>query len=133
MTEQRASTERELPTARRLWAGWLIGAAAWGLHLFLSYGLVELYCRNQEIATAASIKFILHSLTGACFFLAAYGGWLAWRTDHRLHDHASEEGGDPGIQRSRFMARSGIMFSAFLAIIILVQGMPNLVFEPCLQ
>lgn len=132
MREERGK-EKELPTASRLWAGWLVAVAAWGLHLFASYGLVELYCRNQGIASAASIKLILHGLTGLCFLLAFYGGWLAWRTDQSLAHGLKEDGGDPGWQRSRFMARSGIMFSGFLAVVILVQGLPNLVFEPCLQ
>lgn len=133
MSEQRASNERELPTASRLWAGWLVAVAAWGLQLFLSYGLVELYCRNQGIATPATIKLILHGLTGGMFILAFYGGWLAWRTEQSLAQGMKDEGSGTGVQRSRFLARSGIMFSAFLAAVILVQGLPNLVFEPCLQ
>lgn len=127
--QQKTEDVKPLGTSR-LWAGWFIAITAWGLHLFLSYSLVEWYCRNTEAISGGNAKFLLHSLTALCFLLALYGGWLAWSSMRQLQNRKS--GLDNTLfTRSRFMAKSGILLSLFLAVIILVQGLPNLVLPPC--
>lgn len=130
MTDQQKTEDTKPVGAGRLWAGWFIAIAAWGLHLFASYSLVEWYCRNAEAISSVSAKIILHSLTALCFLLALYGGWLAWSSVRQLQNRRNALD-NTFFTRSRFMAKSGILLSLFLAVIILVQGLPNLVLPLC--
>ncbi len=116
--------------AGRLWAAWFIAIAAWGLHLFASYSLVEWHCRNPQTLSDITTKIMLHSLTVFCFLLALSAGGLAWRSIRTLRERKNSLS-NTFFTRSRFMATSGILLSLFLAVIILVQGLPNLVLPPC--
>lgn len=107
----------------RLWAGWMVATVAWILHLSISYSLVEWYCRNSEVLEAQTVKMMLHAVTGLSFLLAVFGAWFAWRTRKRLR-------AEPGL--SEFMAGSGVWYSLFLAVVILVEGIPNMVIPTCL-
>jgi hypothetical protein len=131
MNEKTAHSE--LPGVVQLWSGWFIGVAAWGLHLFLSYALVEWYCVNPTVLQPATVKIGLHGLTIICFALALYGGRLVWRIHRTLQVNGEEvSNGGRGWVRSRFMTCGGIMLTGFMAVLILVEGIPNFVFEPCL-
>lgn len=130
MTNQQKTENAKPVGTPRLWAGWFTAIGAWGLHLFLSYSFVEWYCRNMEVISGLNAKVILHSLTALCFLLALFGGWLALSSLLQLQNR--KQGLDNTLfSRSRFMAVSGILLSLFLAVIILVQGLPNLVLLPC--
>lgn len=126
--EQETDNNRYCPKAGQLWAGWLVAAAAWGLHLLVSYGLVELVCEKPAILETVRVEIILHGLTILFFLLALSGAALAWRINKRLR--AQPRLPDPG--RSEFMATSGILLSLFFAIVVLVQGLPNMVLPTCL-
>lgn len=130
MTDQQKAEDTKPVGTGRLWAGWFIAIAAWSLHLFLSYSLVEWYCRNTAAISSVNAKILLHSLTALCFLLALYGGWLAWSSMRQLQNRKNALDNAFFI-RSLFMAKSGILLSLFLAAVILVQGLPNLVVPPC--
>jgi uncharacterized membrane protein len=109
---------------KHAWGPWLLGAAAWGAHLGISYGMVEWYCRNADALQPSSIKLLLHGTTLVCFVLAVTSVWLGYRHVRMLNAKA--------VHRNRFMAKTGMLISLFFALLIAVQGLPNLVFEPCL-
>lgn len=126
--EQEKDNNRYCPKAGQLWAGWLVAAAAWGLHLLVSYGLVELVCKKPAILETVWVEIILHGLTILFFLLALSGAALGWHISRRLRTERKPS--DHG--RSKFMATSGILLSLFFATVILVQGLPNMVLPTCL-
>lgn len=122
-----ATVERREPPVSRLalWFGLLGGPVAWSAHLLASYPLVSVACRLGSAAP-------LHLITGATAAIAAAAavtGAVAYR---RLREHGNGRLGD-AFARARFMALAGIMAGAFFAFVILVEGLPPLLHDPCLQ
>ena len=109
-----------------LWFGMLGGAAAWALHLVLSYSLVPAAC-------AAGLGYLLYLGIVGTGIIALAAVLVSWRA-LRLTRGMSEENGNGErltVQRVRFMALSGIAMSAFFLAVILAQSVPILAQDPC--
>lgn len=105
----------------------VLSAAAWALHLFISYSFVEWHCRNTEVMSHATAKVILHGLTGALFLVALACTVQCVRASRRAK-HTDEQVRN---RRRLFMLRFSAMFSALLAVTIVVQGLPNVLVALC--
>ncbi|BBA32902.1 uncharacterized protein sS8_0937 [Methylocaldum marinum] len=102
-----------------LWAGLLAGPAAWALHLQTSYSITPFF--HGPGSTLA-----LYLVTLAALAIAAAGGLIARRNWQRAG--AAWPGGEGGvIARSRFMALSGMIISAYFFVIILAQAVPIMI------
>lgn len=119
-----AMRENDRPSTLKLWSGLGVPVLAWGLHLFLSYGLVEWYCENVGYLEVSTVKWLLHALTVAALVLGLWGVWLNWRNRQQLK--RGTKGG-----RAMFMVNGGLILGPFLMVVIVVQGLPNLVLMPC--
>lgn len=99
------------------------GPAAWFLLLCVNYGLVRYIC-------ASGATWILHATTVAALLLvlgAAVVAWDAWRRSGRPGE--ATEGGVVG--RTRFLAVSGVVTSAFFTLLVLGSWIPILFLHPC--
>lgn len=104
-----------------------LGVAAWALHLFVSYSLVEWHCRNLGTLSHGTTKLILNTLTVVLFVLAVVAAVGSKRHGDR---YAKEDALGAG-KRPQFMAQFSALLCGFLAVVILVQGIPNLMVGLC--
>lgn len=110
-----------------LWFALLGGPLAWTAHLLTSYPLVPLACRLQTTLP-------LNLVTAATALLAASAaatGWLAWRrlpASGGARDRVEDVGG-----RARFMAAAGAVLGVFFVYVIVVEGLPPLLQDPCID
>jgi hypothetical protein len=121
--------ERREPPAPRaaLWFAFLGGPIAWSAHLLASYPMVSVACR---MGTAAPLHAIT-AITAALAAASALAGLLAYR---RVRD-----GGQGGVgggvgdryARARFMAIAGMVIGGFFTFVILVEGLPPALQDPC--
>ncbi len=120
-------TARHLLTRRGLlvvWSGWLVGPGAWALHENLSFVLVRWVCRSDN-------PWALHLTTLVALALVVAVGALSWRSFAVLR---AQDDAAPGRRRSRcFLALGGLILCALAAGGILVEGIPNLLLDPCAE
>lgn len=129
MAEQIAENTARRPGTVALWGGWGLAAAGWALHLGVSYGMVEWYCHSDTGMSPDTIYRALNATTLVSVSLALLGIILAWRNARRT---APENTATPeGFERKRFMAIAGMLLSLLFLGIILMQGLPNFILEPC--
>jgi hypothetical protein len=112
-----------------LWFGFLGGAAAWKGQLMVNYMLVPYACWH-------GLSITIHLASLAFLLLALWAGWTAWGSWQETGGHPRGEGGydrtvSATMGRSRFMAVSGVIMSAYFALVILGQWIPNLLLSPC--
>jgi hypothetical protein len=114
-------TWQEPRTLLSQWAGVLLGPLGWALHLQVSYTLATFACDDPW-------RLSVHAMFVASLAIALAGAYIGWR-----NWQASQEAGPEGnrLERSRFMAVSGIVLSAFFALVIVAQWIPTLFMEPC--
>lgn len=124
---ERKQVDNRLPGTGILWLGWMVGIVAWGIHLFASYTLVEWYCQNSEVLQSSTAKLILHGISIATLAIAIYGIFLTWRLWRRWRTNGSTT-----LQRIAFMAQSGLLMNMFMAVLIVVEAIPNFVYPICL-
>lgn len=105
------------------WSGWICGPGAWGLHLGASYLLVEPACDSLGV-------WVLYAAALASMALALAGIGLAWRTWNRLGRGWPRAAGGV-IGRSRFLALSGLVLSAYFLLLVIAQAIPMLLISPC--
>lgn len=104
-----------------------LGVAAWALHLFISYSLVEWHCQNLGTLSHGTTKILLNTLTVAFLVLAVVAALISKRYgDDSIKTDPSETG-----KRPQFMARFSALLCGFLAVVILVQGLPNVMVGLC--
>src|SRR4051812_45535055 len=109
--------------AMRLWAGILAGPIAWFLQMQVSYALVPWACATGHL-------IVLHLLTLGGLLIAAAGALTAWREWQRLGREWPKGAGGPQA-RSRFMAVLGLLASIMFFLVILAQGIPSFLLNPC--
>ncbi|WP_104203852.1 hypothetical protein [Billgrantia saliphila] len=107
-----------------LWTGWLVGPAAWALHLMGSYLLISRACETGAMWT-------LHGMTLVTLLMALVGVAVAWRQWDRA-GRRWPGSGDGKVSRIRFMAVMGWLISALSALLIVAEGVPNFFLSPCL-
>lgn len=137
-----STTDRPEPPVPRpaLWFALLGGPIAWSAHLLASYPLVSVACQLQ---TTAPLNLVT-AITAAIAAAAGITGAIAHRradaqADAQAGDGARADagaaGGDLGdaVARARFMALAGMLAGALFTFVILVEGLPPLLHDPCLR
>ena len=118
-----ANNEQAPANALALWTGILAGPVAWLLQFQIKYALVPWACASGHV-------FVLHLVTFGGLAIAAAGGFVAWREWQRSGREWPKTTGGPQM-RSRFMAVLGLLISVLFFIVILAQGIPIFVLNPC--
>lgn len=116
-----SATRADRPPVGRLalFFALLGGPIAWTAHLLISYPLVPVAC---DMGTNA----ILNAVTAATALLSAAAALVGWWAYRRLR-------GDPPFDWARFMAVSGALLGAFFVFVIVVEGLPPLLQDACLE
>jgi hypothetical protein len=112
---------------RALWITILAGPVAWAVHLVAAYSLTRTACTDH-------LQWLLHLVSLAALPIPVAGGVSAARLWRRLpagSTSSSSHGGDELQSRSRFMALSGMVMSAFFALAILAQWIPAWILGAC--
>ena len=103
--------------------GFLAGPAAWGLNLMVTYSLVKPAC-------AAGSPFMLTAVSIGALAATVAGAVVSWRCWLRLRTAGTTEGGRI-VDRSRFLALSGLVLNLFFVLLIVVTAVPHFVLSPC--
>jgi hypothetical protein len=106
-----------------LLAGFFAGPVVWGLTLQINYSLVKWACLGGRPSVLSA--FFVIALT-----LVAGGFWLSWRAWQRVRQHANITGGTP-VDRSYFLAVSGMWLNALFALLILTSSALPFIVRPC--
>lgn len=106
---------------RGLWFGLLGGPLAWAGHLGVAYYLVPDAC-------AAGSSALLHVVTFVAVAVAVAAIASAWRV--RRAAHPSDDG--IASERGAFAGVVGLALSSLFLLVILMEGLPPLLIDPCL-
>ena len=104
-------------------AGFLAGPTAWGLNLMVNYSLVKPVC-------AAGSPWVLTAVSAAALGTTCAGAIVSWRCWLRLRDDGNTEGART-VDRSYFIAVTGMVLNAFFILLITVSIVPHYVVSPC--
>jgi putative membrane protein len=111
----------------RLWFGALGGPAAWFVHLVLTYALVPVVCRT------VAPELLLHGATVLFGAVAAGAAVVAWRNLTRVRGSSeSVPTHRNALTRVRFMAQAGLALDILFLLVIIAEGSPALIHDPCL-
>jgi hypothetical protein len=125
----RDSSERALSRFDR-WPG-ILGLAYGVLGAPMSALLMQLIAYNGVHWACGHNNVILIQLVPVLFLLLAVVGlWLAWRDWSAVGRITRAEGATVS-ERTRFVAISGLILSAFSVVLILAMWIPMIVFDPC--
>jgi hypothetical protein len=103
--------------------GLLLAPIAFLINLEAAYALVPTACSSHH-------ELPVHLVHLACFVLALYGLFTAWRGWKALGATWPSEEGDP-LARSRFLTGTGLWVSALFLLVIVAQWIPSFVVDPC--
>ena len=112
---------------RALWITILAGPIAWAVHLLATYSLTQTACTDHR-------QWLLHLVSLAVLPIPVAGGIVAARLWRRLPAGSTgsiSHGGDDLRSRSRFMALSGMVMSAFFVLAIVAQWIPAWILGAC--
>lgn len=107
-----------------LWAGILLPALAWAIHLNLSYALVDPACEHGW-------TWLFHAITIAALIVAAAGIKLALGSWERAGKEWPSAHDGSVLGRSRFMAIAGLLLGSLFSLLILAQYIPGFLLHPC--
>jgi hypothetical protein len=107
----------------KLLVGVFVGPLAWGLNLEINYSLVKWACASghAEVLTLVSV---------IAFIAVVAGLAVSWRCWTRLHDDADLRGARV-IDRSYFLAVTGLGLNALFALLILTGVSLHGIVSPC--
>jgi hypothetical protein len=88
-----------------------------------AYNGVQWACGHKNIAA-------VHIVPAIYFALAAVALWISWRDWTKVGRIARAETATIA-DRTRFIAVSGIVLSAFSIVLILAMWLPLMIFDPC--
>jgi hypothetical protein len=112
-------------TSAALWAGVLLGPAAWGVHLQFVYAAAEQVCKGNLDKTA------LHIASIACLVVAIASGiiaaWLWFMSGAKWSSDARSD----LVARQRFLSCEGILSGVLFAIVIVGQWLSIVYYSPC--
>jgi hypothetical protein len=114
---------REGRRVTQLWAGILLGPAAWAVDFVLSYAVT-----HHECSTGAMLWHRTSSVIAV--LVALWGAYLGWDSKRRLPDDVPIHEGNV-IARSRTMAIAGIGMGLWFAVIIIAEAVPRFILSPC--
>ena len=106
-----------------LWFGLLGPPVIWAVRIGASYILVPYACWWDMV-------LLLHGVTAAALLATAFAGWVAWTRWRRVGKGMQLELGGP-TTRTRFMALSGVISSAFFFLVMVAEGLANFFVDPC--
>lgn len=110
-----------------LWSGILGPPIIWAGRFGISYVLASWAC-------VADAMWLLHAITIASLAGVGVLGWLSWHSWRASREPSPAEPGpgDDRQQRVRFMALFGLFSSALFAVVIIAEGLANVLIDPCL-
>jgi hypothetical protein len=106
-----------------LLAGFSAGPVVWGFTLQINYSLVKWACLGGR-------PLILSVFSVIALALVAGGFWLSWRAWQKLRAHADIKGSTL-VDRSYFLAVSGMWLNALFALLILTSSALPFIVKPC--
>jgi hypothetical protein len=112
-------TKRDLA----LWAGILLGPLAWALSMGTNFALAPWAC-------VWGWKTMLYVVTIVALVICAGSAALSWREWRHLGREMPGEAYG-AVPRGRLMAFSGVILSAMAALIIIAQGIPQIMLGAC--
>jgi hypothetical protein len=107
----------------KLLAGVFAGPIAWGLNLEVNYSLVKWACASGQVMVLTLVSVV-------AFIAVAAGFAASWRCWTRLPDDTDLRG-DRVIDRSYFLALTGLALNALFAVLILTGLALHGVVSPC--
>jgi hypothetical protein len=107
-----------------LWFGVLGPPAIWFARLGISYLVVPYACVHGQ-------TWWLHAVAAVTLAGTAAAGLVAWLQLRRARDGAVPDGGG-AIDRTRFLARVGILSAAFFFAVIAAESVLNFLVDPCI-
>lgn len=122
MSSEARGLEGDTRGQAMLWFGVFAGPFAWATQLQLNYSLVGWACANGAGA-------LLHVITILAILISVAGIFAAKRSGDRLRAAAAEN--NRVWERRMFVAKSGLMFSAFFVVVIAAHEIPNVILRPC--
>jgi hypothetical protein len=121
----RAATAAPEDRLWRLYFGIFGPPAFWVLRLGLSYVLVPYACWHGWTGA-------LHAVTGLALAGCAAAGWVAWQGWRAAGGEWRVDAGGPRV-RARFMGLLGMMLAAFFGVVIVAEGIGNVMIDPCIS
>jgi hypothetical protein len=103
--------------------GFLGAPTVWALEFIISYAITQHAC-----ATGKYWELYLLSLVSC--LLATGATFIAFRNLGLTSEKQSSDGGTP-LDRTRFMAITGLMISAFFVVVIVAEAVPRFILSPC--
>jgi hypothetical protein len=104
------------------WFGLLAAPLAWSIYHVCGYALVPSICETAD-------RRVLHLVTGFALAVALTGLFVALRDERRRSSASPSDAGADG--RSRFMAIAGIGLSALCALALVLDGVAQILLDPC--
>jgi hypothetical protein len=114
---------REGRRVTQLWAGILLGPAAWVVDFVLSYAVT-----HHECSTGAMLWHRTSSVIAV--LVALWAAYLGWDSKGRLPDDVPIHEGTV-LARSRAMAIAGMWMGLWFAMIIIAEAVPRFILSPC--
>jgi hypothetical protein len=106
-----------------LWTGILAAPVAWFAQLEGNYIIASQLCPDDA-------QLPLHVVTLAALVITIGGAAIAWSNWRRAGTSWPDDSGGP-TARGRFMAALGLLLSGIFFLVIMAQGIPNFMFDPC--
>jgi hypothetical protein len=120
-----------------LWFGMVGAPIVWSLHLLLVWSVDEFGCRlgfdQGSILGINSLHALVLAPSLVALTVSAGAGVIAyrnWREIEALDDEQRERYAR-GVERGRFMAVTGMAFSALFSLVILYMTVPIFLLPPC--
>jgi hypothetical protein len=107
-----------------LWFGVLGPIVIWKARLWAGYALVPYACAWQSTVALNGVTLLALLLVA----LAGTGAWRSWRRAGR----GRELERDGTVTRGRFLAVLGMLSSAFFFLVIVAEGVANIIIDPCI-
>jgi hypothetical protein len=106
-----------------LLGGLIAGPVGWFLDLQVSYAIVKWTCEHDR-------QWVLLLVPAGSFAIVAAGSWFSWSCLLKLRSQAID-GGATMVDRSYFLAVTGLGLNALFALLILASLVPRIVLGPC--
>jgi hypothetical protein len=104
--------------------GLLLAPAVWLTGFQLIYSLTPVACHHPEWS------FVLHVIPPLTLLGTASSFWMAWSNWRAAGAEWPDESATV-TSRDRFMAVLGMLFSAYLSLLVITQWFPVFLLNPC--
>lgn len=105
------------------WAVVLGPPVLWTLRFMGNYALMPLACSHGAL-------LLLHAMNAVALLILMGLGWMAWRVHRGTSAGAADA--DDLVRRTRFMGLFGLMSVALFFVVIVAEGLANVMIDPCL-